>query len=205
MTRPSRSRIFPRGAGMGKDLMRLRSACSLYSWGFWTCRFQKPVIRNRKMRTPAYWKKAIFPAASLTSSRRACLPVELGLFLALIVNRRILQLMFEEAFVRVPAIALRIMAQQRKVQTLDRLGTLLGQLRADTLLFLQAGNLMTTGTTVEAHQELAARLQVGIVEVIGVGIRGGTGFFAGLQIAGDVARLGFGQPQAGHRSHLHHQ
>src|ERR1035438_833873 len=64
MTRPSRSRIFPRGAGMGKDLMRLRSACSLYSWGFWTCRFQKPVIRNRKMRTPAYWKKAIFPAAS---------------------------------------------------------------------------------------------------------------------------------------------
>src|ERR1022692_3140568 len=78
MTRPSRSRILPRGAGMGKDLMLLRSACSLYIWGFWTCRFQKPVIRNRKMATPAYWKTAIFPAANLTSSRRACLPGSLG-------------------------------------------------------------------------------------------------------------------------------
>ena len=30
------------------------------------------------MRTPAYWKTAILPAANLTSSRRACLPGSLG-------------------------------------------------------------------------------------------------------------------------------
>ena len=51
-----------------------------------------------------------------------------------------------------------LVAEQREIQALDGLGAFLGQLGADALFFLQAGDFMAAGAAVEAHQELAARL-----------------------------------------------
>src|SRR5258708_3796051 len=73
ITRPSRARILPRGAMMGSDLIRLRSAISLYISGLRTWRSQKPDIRNRKMATVMYWNTATRPAANLGSSRNPVL------------------------------------------------------------------------------------------------------------------------------------
>ena len=83
-------------------------------------------------------------------------PVELvGLFLALIVDGRIFQLVLEEALVRVPALALGFVTQEREIQALERLRAFLGQLGADALLFFEAGDLMASGAAVIADQELA--------------------------------------------------
>src|SRR5581483_5137834 len=69
MTRPSRSRILPRGARIGTLLMRLRSAASLYTSGFCTCSFQNPETRKTNTATVKYWKIAILPEEVFGSSR----------------------------------------------------------------------------------------------------------------------------------------
>ena len=79
-------------------------------------------------------------------------PILLGLLLALVVDRRILQLVLEEALVRVPAFRLGLVAEQREIQALDRLRAFLGQLGADALLFFETGDLVAAGAAVVAHQ-----------------------------------------------------
>src|SRR5665213_1979475 len=69
ITRPSRSRSFPRGASTGTVLMRLRSASWLLLSPSRTCSTQKPVIRKRKMATMKYWNPAMRPSAKRVSSR----------------------------------------------------------------------------------------------------------------------------------------
>ncbi len=83
---------------------------------------------------------------------RSCLAFSLPL----IVDRRVLQLVLEEALVGVPAFRFGLVAEQREIQALDGLGAFLGQLRADALLFFQAGDFVAAGAAVEAHQRQAA-------------------------------------------------
>src|SRR6266404_8232348 len=76
MTRPSRSRILPRGARTGMALMLFCSARTWYSSGLRTCRSQKLASRKMKIPTERYWKMAIFPDANFGSSRsRRCAPI----------------------------------------------------------------------------------------------------------------------------------
>src|ERR1017187_4917565 len=57
-----------------------------------------------------------------------------GLLLAGIVDGRVLQLVLEEALVGVPALLLRLVAEQREIQALEGFGTFLGEFGASALL-----------------------------------------------------------------------
>src|SRR5260370_18229805 len=111
--------------------------------------------------------------------------------------------MLEESLVGVPALVFGLVPEQREIQALGRVGTFIGQLGSDALVFFQAGDLVARRTTIVANQREALVLQVGVVHVVRVGIRS-VGVFAGHQVAGDIAGFILGQPQAGHGGHLLH-
>src|SRR5439155_16859176 len=128
-------------------------------------------------------------------------PVLLGLLFALIVDRRIFQLVLEEALVGVPAFALGFVSQQGEIEAFNRFRAFLGQLGADALLFLQPGDVVAAGAAVKADQVLALVLQARIVHVGGILISR-AGALAGHHIAGDIARFVLGEAQTGHGGHL---
>ena len=121
------------------------------------------------------------------------------LVLAGVEDRRIGQLVLEEALQVVPGTARRLLAvgqnaalgvfgEQREIQALDGLAAFVGQLGADAAFVFEAGDFVAAGATIELHQRLALVLELGIVHEVG-GIVVRVGVLQRDQVAGHVARV----------------
>ena len=99
-------------------------------------------------------------------------------FFSLVEKGGVGEFPFEETLVVVPTVMFGFMGEQRKVQPLDRLAPLFGELGADARLFLEGGNLMTTRASEVAHQGFALSLEFGVVQIGGRGV-GGVVLFQG--------------------------
>src|SRR5262249_6492261 len=121
-------------------------------------------------------------------------PLGLRLLFALVVDRRILQLVLEKALVVVPAILFLLWQREREIEALDRLAAFLGQLRSDAALIFNAGALVAAGAAVVANEVQALLLQRRIIHVR----RGGIARVVALpgdQVRRDVTGLLPGEPQ----------
>jgi hypothetical protein len=121
------------------------------------------------------------------------------LVFARVVDRRISQLVFEEALQVVPVAARRLLAVgldallgvfgvEREVEALDGLAAFVRELGADAAFLFEARYLMASGASVELHQGLALVLELGIIHEVGrreLHVR----MPQGDQIAGDIARV----------------
>ena len=93
--------------------------------------------------------------------------------------------------------ALGVFGPEREIEALDGLAAFVGEFGADAAFVFEAADLVASGAAVVADELFAFRGHLRIVHVIGGGV-GGIGVLLRHQEAGDVARVGVGEAQAGH-------